>query len=910
MNRSFTGFLLVAGLVGVTAQASAQTIADVGFNPMAFLNANASRVAGDGNIEGSDNSVGTAFCYSDVFTVGAVPVDARVTLTGKTNGRLDDFDAVVWQGQSTPQYFQPNVTWQSGTPRRIDFKFEFLDGSSGSACAGPAVILRNAYVNSYDLDSTGSGNNTGQGTEFEGIAGYTLASNTELVIEVPSSTRTLIRANGNFSKNNSDLPGTAEGDKWRGRVAYTEIPSTGVTIAVTEAVGSGTAFYGLHFAEGPAFQNAALYGLVLSNVGANGEQTSETGTQDCFNVALGAAPSADVTVAISGLDTTEGALNPTALTFKSGDWNTPQQVCVTGADDTTLDGDIEYDLTLTTSSADLAFQGRTALVPVVNIDDESSASFAVNDVTVNEGAGTLTFTVIRSGDATAAATLAYVFTNGTAVGGTDFDNSGGTVTFAAGAATSTITVPITNDTVFERSETFNVVLSNASVGTISDDTGVGTILDDGTGAGGTDNDAPSFSIDDVTAPEADGVLTFTVKKAGDTAFPASVDFGMSDGTATGTAVSGDVLSFDYLQQAGVLTFAANETTKTISVQVTIDSANEGSETMTVTLANPTDAQIANGTGVGTIYDTGLSLVKTVFETGAGSCATAQDELIYVNSQRAPVDLTWCFTVTNTGGVELTNPSVTDTDLGITLTTPTSGSLPLQPNASLVFAYPETGRIASLDNTAQISMDAPGEKLTDSASARFAYVFDPPYGVKTGTLNGEDKVLWTMVWINDNPIDANGVVITDTIDAAMTYIPGTLTCTPRGTTTVVGGSCSDAANFSAPNQLSITANFGPDLGAVDEATANNELVISFEATIANPGSSQTLENQGSASWDADGPGGADPLAGITDSDQSASGAQPTVVAFNVAAPVPLMPWQWLLVLTVVAGWLGAMARRHR
>lgn len=603
MNRLLSGFVLAVGLVGVTAQARAQTIEDVGFNPMAFLNANASRVAGDGNIEGSDNSVGTAFCYTDVFTGGAVPVDARVTLTGKTNGRLDDFDAVEWQGQSTPQYFQPNVTWESGTPRRIDFKFEFLDGSSGSACAGPAVILRNAYVNSYDLDSTGgSGNNTGQGTEFEGIAGYTLASNTELAIERPSQTRTLIRANGNFANNNGDLPGTAEGDKWRGRVAYAEIPPTGVTITVTEAVGTGIAFYGLHFAEGPAFQNAAFYGLVLSNVGANGEQTSETGTQDCFNVALGAAPSTAVTVAITGLDTTEGALSPTDLAFTSGNWNTPQQVCVTGADDTTLDGDIEYDLTLTTSSADLAFQGRTALVPVVNIDDESSASFAVDDVTVNEGAGTLTFTVTRSGDATAAATLAFAFTNGTAVGGTDFDNSGGTVTFAAGATTSTITVPISNDTVFERSETFNVVLSQASVGTISDDTGVGTILDNGTGAGGTDNDAPSFSINDATAPEADGVLTFTVTKNGDTALPASVDYGMSDGTATGTAVSGDVASFDYLQQAGVLTFAANETTKTISVQVTIDSANERSETMTVTLANPTDAQIADGTGVGTIYD--------------------------------------------------------------------------------------------------------------------------------------------------------------------------------------------------------------------------------------------------------------------------------------------------------------------
>ena len=41
---------------------------------------------------------------------------------------------------------------------------------------------------------------------------------------------------------------------------------------------------------------------------------------------------------------------------------------------------------------------------------------------------------------------------------------------------------ILNDAIFEGSETFNVLLSGAVNATIADGTGIGTILDDGTGA--------------------------------------------------------------------------------------------------------------------------------------------------------------------------------------------------------------------------------------------------------------------------------------------------------------------------------------------------------------------------------------------------------------------------------------------
>ena len=63
---------------------------------------------------------------------------------------------------------------------------------------------------------------------------------------------------------------------------------------------------------------------------------------------------------------------------------------------------------------------------------------------------------------------------------------GDIITFAPGVTTQTITVPITNDAVFEGSETFDVNLSAAVNASIADNLGIGTIKDDGTGAGGVD----------------------------------------------------------------------------------------------------------------------------------------------------------------------------------------------------------------------------------------------------------------------------------------------------------------------------------------------------------------------------------------------------------------------------------------
>ncbi|MEV0568030.1 Calx-beta domain-containing protein [Dactylosporangium sp. NPDC050588] len=104
-------------------------------------------------------------------------------------------------------------------------------------------------------------------------------------------------------------------------------------------------------------------------------------------------------------------------------------------------------------------------------------TMSINDVVVDENAGTATFTVSLSGPPASPVSASYATADGTATAGADYTAGGGTVTFAPGQTSRPVTVPIVNDAVDELDETFTVNLSAATGATIADGTGVGTIVD-------------------------------------------------------------------------------------------------------------------------------------------------------------------------------------------------------------------------------------------------------------------------------------------------------------------------------------------------------------------------------------------------------------------------------------------------
>ncbi len=76
-------------------------------------------------------------------------------------------------------------------------------------------------------------------------------------------------------------------------------------------------------------------------------------------------------------------------------------------------------------------------------------------------------------------TVDFATANGTATAPSDYTANSGTVTFAPGVTSQTVTVQVNGDTTVEPNETFNVNLTNATGNaTIADAQGVGTIVND------------------------------------------------------------------------------------------------------------------------------------------------------------------------------------------------------------------------------------------------------------------------------------------------------------------------------------------------------------------------------------------------------------------------------------------------
>ncbi|MEI6736975.1 MAG: Calx-beta domain-containing protein, partial [Pseudomonadota bacterium] len=105
------------------------------------------------------------------------------------------------------------------------------------------------------------------------------------------------------------------------------------------------------------------------------------------------------------------------------------------------------------------------------IPDNGLISFQPTNYTVAEGAGSVTLTVQRIGSISSAATVNYATQGGTATSGADFTATSGVLSWPAGDGSSRIiTVPIIDDAIAEAAETFTVVLSNATGGTIGSGT--------------------------------------------------------------------------------------------------------------------------------------------------------------------------------------------------------------------------------------------------------------------------------------------------------------------------------------------------------------------------------------------------------------------------------------------------------
>jgi hypothetical protein len=225
-------------------------------------------------------------------------------------------------------------------------------------------------------------------------------------------------------------------------------------------------------------------------------------------------------------------------------------------------------------------------INITIIDDDSvNISFSALSYTISEGDSFLNVTVDKVGTTNFIASVTLQSSDGTALGGNDYLMQDLLLIFEPISSSQYIIIPLVNDDVMEADEEFTLTLTVADgtqgVNIASPATASVTITDD-------DEVTVSLSQSSYVVSEEDGEVTLQLVKSGETELPVEVLLSTVTGTASApgdfTAVSDRVI-----------TFSAQQTSLTTTVNLMDDIIAEDEESFFVSLSIPATQ---GGVGIG------------------------------------------------------------------------------------------------------------------------------------------------------------------------------------------------------------------------------------------------------------------------------------------------------------------------
>ncbi|MDZ8138979.1 MAG: Calx-beta domain-containing protein [Nostoc sp. DedQUE04] len=336
--------------------------------------------------------------------------------------------------------------------------------------------------------------------------------------------------------------------------------------------------------------------ISISDVSVSEGNTGTT-TNANFTISLSNPSSQQITVNYNTSDGTaqvsDSDYNSASgtITFNPGETSKVISIGVVGDNQTETDETFSVNLSAVTNAAIADGLGVGTI-----INDDNQPTISISDISVTEdntGATTnANFTISLSNPSSQQITVNYNTSDGTAqVSDSDYNSDSGTIIFAPGETSKTLSIGVIGDNQSEANETFSVNLLGATNAAIADSLGVGTIIND--------DNQPTISISDISVSEGNtGTTTnanFVVTLSNASYQQITVNYNTSDGTA-------QVSDSDYNSDSGTIIFAPGETSKTLSIGVIGDNQSEANETFSVNLLGATNAAIADSLGVGSIID--------------------------------------------------------------------------------------------------------------------------------------------------------------------------------------------------------------------------------------------------------------------------------------------------------------------
>jgi hypothetical protein len=217
------------------------------------------------------------------------------------------------------------------------------------------------------------------------------------------------------------------------------------------------------------------------------------------------------------------------------------------------------------------------------------STLSVSDPLVTEGdtgSKNAVFTVSLSAPSDVPVTVEYATADGSAKERLDYVPNAGTLTFAPGETSKTVTVAVIGDTMDEFNESYSLGLSNPTGATLAETRGNGTILDN--------DPQPFVSAADLRVDEAAGEAVFQLTLSATSGKELAVSFATADGTATAPG--------DYTSASGRVWFFPGETSKAVRVALVGDSLVESDETFFLNLSGTINVSLADAQAVATITD--------------------------------------------------------------------------------------------------------------------------------------------------------------------------------------------------------------------------------------------------------------------------------------------------------------------
>ena len=233
-------------------------------------------------------------------------------------------------------------------------------------------------------------------------------------------------------------------------------------------------------------------------------------------------------------------------------------------------------------------------------------SFAQTVYRVPEHGTNAAITVIRNHGASGIVSVRCTTSDGTAapgavpgVAGVDYGRVDIVLGFADGETNKTFQVPIIDNPRLQTNTTVNLSLSQPGGGaTFAPPTNAVLVIEDFE----TSAAHLSFVSTNFGVSESDAFALISVVRTDNLGSRVTVDFATTDGTAYD--------GLDYLGTNGTLVFAPNETVKSFTVPIIFDQLYEPTETVVLTLANPS-VNAAIGAGYALLYITNTPLAGSV-----------------------------------------------------------------------------------------------------------------------------------------------------------------------------------------------------------------------------------------------------------------------------------------------------------